>query len=69
MSPSETNKSHKDENKALTPAKAWQLDRKNTGCEAGRPQEAVLGVQRGDDRRSEHVMAVEMEKENRLQRC
>lgn len=45
------------------------MDRKNTGCEAGRPQEAVLGVQWGDNRSSEHIMAVEMEKENRLQRC
>lgn len=38
----------------------------DTGWEAGRPQEVVLGTQWGDDRGSEQAMAMEMEKEDGL---
>lgn len=38
----------------------------DTGWETWRPQEVVLGVPGGDDRGSEQVMAMEMEKEDGL---
>lgn len=52
-------------NKEFTPAKRGRWIRRHR-LEAGRPQEVVLGTQWGDDRGSEQVMAMEMEKEDGL---